>query len=171
MNVGAWHQARWIDLLNVESPADDLRQRGASDGALVFARGEGIWMGDGEMYFTATSGGTAECGQIFRFRPGTGGRSDAIQLFFESTDPAQFNYGDNLCIAPSGHLVVCEDGYSDEVSNYLRGITPDGRAYPIAHIRPQTEPAGACYSPDGRTLFVNLYSPTKTLAITGPWAS
>ena len=27
----------------------------------------------------------------------------------------------------------------------------------------------AGFSPDGRTLFVNLYSPTKTLAITGPW--
>lgn len=169
MTVGAWHQARWVDLSNVEAPLDDLRQRGAADGALLFARGEGIWMGDGEMYFIATSGGDAECGQIFRFRPGTGGRSDAIELFFESTDPAQFNYGDNLCIAPNGHLVVCEDGYSDEVTNHLRGITPDGRSYALALIRPQTEPAGACFSPDGRTLFVNLYSPTRTLAITGPW--
>jgi secreted PhoX family phosphatase len=30
-------------------------------------------------------------------------------------------------------------------------------------------PAGACFSPDGNVLFLNLYSPTRTLAITGPW--
>jgi hypothetical protein len=169
MNPGTWHEARWIDLDDVEAPADDLRKRGAAQGALVIARGEGIWMGEGEMYFTATSGGTAGLGQIFRFRPGTGGRPDAFQLFFESTSPDQFNYGDNLCIAPNGHLVVCEDQYSDEVRNYLRGITPEGRAYPLGLIRTQTEPAGACFAPDGRTMFVNLYSPAKTLAISGPW--
>jgi secreted PhoX family phosphatase len=36
-------------------------------------------------------------------------------------------------------------------------------------LRLQTELAGACFSPDGKTLFVNVYAPTKTLAITGPW--
>ncbi|MEC8786453.1 MAG: alkaline phosphatase PhoX, partial [Pseudomonadota bacterium] len=36
-------------------------------------------------------------------------------------------------------------------------------------LHAQTELAGACFSPDGNTLFVNIYSPTKTLAITGPW--
>ena len=39
----------------------------------------------------------------------------------------------------------------------------------LARLRTQTELAGACFSPDGRELFVNVYSPTKTLAITGPW--
>ncbi len=29
--------------------------------------------------------------------------------------------------------------------------------------------AGACFSPDGRVMFVNVYSPAMTLAITGPW--
>lgn len=171
MNVGAWHQARWVDLDDVEAPADDLRTRGAAAGALVVARGEGIWMGEGELYFTATSGGTAKLGQIFRFRPGTAGRSDALELFFESTSADQFNYGDNLCVAPSGHLVVCEDQYGENVSNHVRGITPEGRSYAIGFSRTGTETAGACFSPDGRTLFLNLYSPTRTLAITGPWAT
>ncbi len=171
MNVGAWHQARWIDLDNVEAPADDLRMRGAAAGALVIARGEGIWMGEGELYFTATSGGTAKLGQIFRFRPGAAGRSDALELFFESTSADQFNYGDNLCVAPNGHLVVCEDQYGEDVANYVRGITPDGRVYAIGFSRTGTETAGACFSPDGRTLFLNLYSPTRTVAITGPWVA
>jgi hypothetical protein len=32
-----------------------------------------------------------------------------------------------------------------------------------------TEWAGPVFSPDGRVLFVNLYNPGITLAITGPW--
>lgn len=158
---------RWIDLDDVEAPKDDLRQRGAAQGAAIFARGEGIWMGEGEMFFCCTSGGTAKLGQIFRLD--VSGATDELHLFFESTSPDQFNYGDNLTIAPWGDLIVCEDQYSKTVDNYLRGIAPSGVAYPLARARVQTEWAGACFSPDGRTLFVNLYSPTKTLAITGPW--
>src|SRR3546814_2018836 len=40
MAAGSWHFARWIDLDNPESPADDLRARGAKKGAAVFARGD-----------------------------------------------------------------------------------------------------------------------------------
>ena len=33
----------------------------------------------------------------------------------------------------------------------------------------EKELAGVCFSPDGTTLFVNIYDPGITLAITGPW--
>ena len=33
----------------------------------------------------------------------------------------------------------------------------------------QNEWAGACYSPDGNWLFVNIQTPGVTFAITGPW--
>lgn len=163
----AWMEVRWIDLDGVESPDDDLRKRGHAAGALRFARGEGIAMGDGELYFMCTSGGAAKLGQIFRLRFGAG--SDKLQLFFESTDPSQLNYGDNLTVAPDGQLIVCEDQYTDVVDNHLRGIGLDGVPYPLARLREQTELAGACFSPDGRTLFVNVLSPARTLAISGPW--
>ena len=169
VRVGEMQAVRWIDLDNVESPEDDLRARGAAKGAMMFARGEGIHMGDGEMYFCCTNGGAAKLGQVFRLRPGKNGGPDALSLFFESTSPDQFNYGDNLTVADNGHLIVCEDQYTDTVSNHLRGITPQGEAYPFALLRVQTEPAGACFSPDGKVLFLNSYSPTVTLAITGPW--
>ena len=162
-------QASWIDVDNVESPADDLRQRGAAGGATIFARGEGIHMGDGELYFCCSSGGGAKLGQVFRIKPREN-EGDALELFFESTSADQFNYGDNLTVSPNGHLIVCEDQYTAIVDNHLRGISPDGRAYTFARLRAQTEPAGACWSPDGKVLFVNAYSPTVTLAITGPWA-
>jgi len=51
----------------------------------------------------------------------------------------------------------------------LRGMTPQGVPYDMARLRLQTELAGACFSPDGNVLFVNVFSPTRTLAITGPW--
>ncbi|MDN3646394.1 DUF839 domain-containing protein [Pontixanthobacter aestiaquae] len=169
VNVGDMHEVRWIDMDNVEAPEDDLRQRGAAQGGLVLARGEGIWMGDGELYFACTSGGAAKLGQIFKLVPGRDKRSDALQLFFESESEEQFNYGDNLTVQSNGHLIVCEDQYGETVDNYLRGVTPEGNAYPFARLRIQTEPAGACFSPDGKVLFVNAYSPTATLAISGPW--
>lgn len=194
MALNSWLDTQWVDIDNPESPKDDLRKQGFEKGATLFARGEGIhWAPganekEGELYFCCTSGGNKKLGQIMRYQPSpltddlaanhkakstsdgleTSGR---IQLFLESTDPSLFNFGDNLTVAPNGHLIVCEDQYSDVVDNHLRGVTPQGEVYPFAQIRVQTEPAGTCFSPDGKVLFVNLYSPTKTLAIYGPWQS
>lgn len=174
LRQGESARVRWIDLDNTDSPDDDLRQRGHARGAALFARGEGIHFGDGEFYFVCTSGGAKKLGQVFRYRPARNeglegsGISGAINNFFESTDPLTFNFGDNIAIAPNGHLIVCEDQYTDIVDNHLRGITPQGEAYAFGRCRLQTEMAGACFSPDGSTMFVNIYSPAMTLAITGP---
>ena len=170
MLAGRQYGVRWIDLDRVDSPDDDLRFRAAAAGATLIARGEGIHMGANEVFAVATNGGVQKLGQIFRLNPGRSGARDTAELFFESTSPDQLSYGDNLTVAPDGHLVVCEDKYSDVVDNHLRGITPDGHAYKLGRLRLQTELAGACFSPDGRWMFVNAYSPTRTLAITGPWS-
>jgi secreted PhoX family phosphatase len=45
---------------------------------------------------------------------------------------------------------------------------PYNDAVPAGNYR-QSEWAGACYSPDGRWLFVNIQTPGVTFAITGPW--
>ena len=170
MAVGSRHTVRWIDCGDVGSPNDDLRSRAAAKGAAVVARGEGIHTGTDEIFVCSTNGGQRKLGQIFRLVPGTGGEPDQIELFFESQSKDQFNYGDNLTVGPNGHLIVCEDQYTEVVDNHLRGITPDGRAYTLGRLRMQTELAGGCFSPDGKWFFVNAYSPTRTLAITGPWA-
>lgn len=168
MTTGRPVAGRWITLDNPEAPEDDLRQRGAAAGAALVARGEGIWMGEDELYFTATSGGAAKQGQVFRLKPSVDG-PDALDLFYESPAMGEFSFGDNLTIAPDGELIVCEDQYQSEHVNHLRGLTRDGRSYEFAKVRVDSETAGVCFSPDGRVLFVNVYSPTKTLAITGPW--
>jgi secreted PhoX family phosphatase len=180
--VGTWRTAHWIDMDNVEAPDDDLRKRGQSKGGLIFARGEGIWYGAnkgwGELFFTCTSGGAARLGQVMRYRPsrfegqaGEASEPGRLQNFVESTSPEMLNYGDNITVTPFGHLIVCEDQYTDVVTNHLRGITPDGRVYPFALLHENTELAGACFSGDGAVMFVNIYSPAKTVAITGPWKS
>ena len=106
---------------------------------------------------------------MFRLSPSRDGLSDTVELFFESRSHHVFNSGDNLTVAPNGHLIVCEDQYTDVVDKYLRGLTTAGLPYDMARLRLQTELAGACFSPDGQVLFVNVFAPTRTLAITGPW--
>lgn len=171
--VGDWREVEWIDLEDVESPNDDLRKRGHAAGAALVARGEGIWWGDDELYLTATSGGPIRRGQILRLVPGLNGAADRLQLFVESTDEKTLNMGDNITIAPWGHLIVCEDNYSREIRNHLKGVTPEGRVYTIARnvFTGNSEFAGACFSPDGQVLFVNIMYPGMTLAIRGPWSS
>ncbi|APE07030.1 MAG: DUF839 domain-containing protein [Alteromonas sp.] len=169
MPLGKWLNVEWVDLEHPESPKDNLRMQAFEKGAALFARGEGIHWGENELYFCCTNGGEMQLGQVMRLMPSVDGKNDRLQLFLESKDKNLYNFGDNLTVCPNGHLLVCEDQYTDVVDNHLRGVTPNGEVYNFAKLHAQTELAGACFSPDGRTLFVNLYSPSKTLAITGPW--
>ena len=81
--------------------------------------------------------------------------------------------GDNITVAPWGHLIVCEDNYSSDTRNHLKGVTPDGKVYAVARnvFTGNSEFAGAVFSPDGQVLFVNIMYPGITFAIRGPWTS
>ncbi|HEY0102776.1 MAG TPA: alkaline phosphatase PhoX [Brevundimonas sp.] len=179
-SVGDWRETDWIDLEDVESPNGDLRMRGHAAGAVLVARGEGVHWGDGELYLTATSGGPLKRGQILRYVPsadeGAAGerrRPGRVQLFLETMNEKTFNMGDNLTVAPWGHLIVCEDNYSNDIRNHLRGVTPEGRLYTLGRnvFQGNGELAGVCFAPDGETMFVNIQFPGVTLAIKGPWTS
>ena len=81
--------------------------------------------------------------------------------------PAVIDRADNLTVAPWGDLVLCEDGPDEQ---FLSGITPKGGFYKIArNAVSNSEFAGATFSPDSTTLFVNIQRQGLTLAITGPW--
>lgn len=172
------YAVEWMDLEDVDTDKDDLRFRGHQDGAAIFARGEGIWFGNGELYFACTNGGKRKTGQIFRYRPspyeGTSKEQNAkyyprLELFVEPNDTQLLRYCDNLTIAPWGDVVFCEDQSSRA---RITGITPEGKFYRIAtNIGHQSEFAGVCFSPSGKTLFVNIQVPGLTLAITGNWAA
>ncbi len=160
--------AKWIDLEQPESPNDDLRFRGAQAGATLFARGEGCWWGDGEVWFCCTNGGPNRRGQLFRLRPEDDGGS--LELYLQPTASDLLTNGDNLTIAHNGDVVIAEDRGDRQCS--LHGVTSEGKLYKIASNRlNSSELAGVCYAPDGQTLFVNIQNPGLTLAIVGPWGS
>jgi len=174
VQVGQVMATSWIDLDDPEAPEGDLRFRGFEAGAARFARGEGMWAGEDGIYFACTSGGRERKGQIFRYRPspyeGTPQESQepgTLELFVEPNDAQLMENADNLCLAPWGDLIVCEDGTGDD---YFFGVTPEGEVYRFGHnMTGGGEFAGSCFSPDGTTLFVNMQSQGWTFAITGPW--
>lgn len=154
----------WVDLDNVEAPEDDLRIRGHEAGAALFARGEGMWYDNGEIYFACTNGGDLMKGQVFRLTPEVDGGS--LELFIEPNDVDIMKYCDNLTIAPWGDVMLCED----DTDAYLRGVSPKGEIFTFGHsVKPVGEFTGICFSPSGKTMFVNLQHEGLTFAITGPW--
>ncbi|ESQ89697.1 phosphatase [Asticcacaulis sp. AC460] len=178
-NQGDSFKVAWVDLVDPESPDDSLRLQGRQKGAAIFARGEGIHWGNGELFFACTSGGHKEYGQIMRYVPspyeGTADEKNQpgrLELFIESSDLRVMDYADNLTTAPWGHLYVCEDRYSDVLVNHLRIVTPQGRVATFAaNASGGSEWAGVTFSPDGSTLFANLQDQGWTVAITGPWGA
>lgn len=174
--TGRRMRVRWIDLDDVTSPDDDLRYRGYGKGAALFARGEGMWYGNNAIYFACTNGGKGKFGQIWQYTPSLDeGTADEeknpgeLVLYAEATSKDMLERADNLTVAPWGDVIATEDG--PEV-DHLVGITPKGEYYKLARNMLNTsELAGAVFSPDGSTLFVNIQSPGITFAITGPWKS
>lgn len=174
VGVGERLRAEWIDLDDPDNPGDDLRLRGHAKGAAQLARAEGMWSAGARGIFVAcTNGGPAHRGQIWRYvpdpvgpaRPAGGGGT--LELFLEADDTTLLENGDNLTVSPWGDLIVCEDGEEDQ---YLVGVTPEGRAYRFGRNAAGTsELAGAVFSPDGSTLFVNIQEEGLTLVVTGPW--
>lgn len=167
---------RWIDLKNVNPRDNNLRLRGAAEGAATFARGEGL-CGDGENFaFTCTIGGPARLGQVFAYQasPHEGQENETddpgqLTLVAEATHESILRNADNLVFAPWGDLIACED---TSAHCGLVGIRPDGSQYQLAdNAYSNSELAGACFSPDGKILFVNVQYPGMTLAITGPFPS
>ncbi len=173
IKIGEKFAVKWIGMDDIDAPKDDLRTRGHDLGACVFARGEGLVMSAGSVYFACTSGGIARIGQIWRYTPGsdegTNKESRApgtLELFIEPNDSTQLQNPDNLTAASNGNdLVVCEDTGGSGAR--LVSVTRHGTLRTLARARIRSEFAGATFSPDGRTLFVNLQEPGLTIAIQG----
>lgn len=172
MNVG-WPAGiplpvEWVTINDPDPPSDTVRLEAQVKGAAAFNRQEGIWVGDGRIYFDCTDGGAAGVGQIWAFHPA----AQTLTLIYESPGPWELNHPDNLVVAPSGDLFLCED---TNAPLYVRGLTRDGRIYDFARAASNTtEFAGVCFDPWGRTMYVNQQGnrstqPAVTYAIWGPW--
>jgi len=181
---GTSFDIEWVPIETPDSesptmPGNFVWAQGRAQGAATFARLEGCWYSKGCVYIVSTSGGIGQ-GQIWVYDI----KRQTITLLFESPDAAVLNSPDNITVSPRGGLVLCEDGGGQE---FLHGLTVDGEIFqfarnnviiPASHARngisgdfSGSEFAGACYSPDGRWLFVNVQNPGVTFAITGPWKS
>lgn len=165
---GKIHLVEWVDIEDIDSPEDDLRHRGFAAGAAKFARGEGMWYSEGQVFFACTNGGKKRSGQIWRLTIGKEPDADNVELFIEPNDYNILDAADNLTVAPWGDVVACEDR---DNGARIFGIARHGVLYPIARNHLRTEFAGVTFTPDGSTLLVNLQVRGMTVAITGPWLS
>ena len=104
----------------------------------------------------------------FEGQPEEDGEPGTLELLFEPNDDTVLDQADNIVVTPWGDLFICEDGDSDV--DYLLALRPSGKSYRFArNVLDQSEFAGATFSPDGTTLFVNYQWSGKTFAIRGPW--
>jgi secreted PhoX family phosphatase len=192
--VGARLPVEWV---TIDVPDPDLEggalscfRQGFNKGGAAFNRLEGVFPGiDGKsMYFVSTSGGEKRYGQLWHYVPADGKlrNQDELVLVFESPAGSVLDSPDNICITPRGGILFCEDDASGDGDghplapgisdvNRLIGIGGLGEPFEFAvNLLNDGEFAGACFSPDGQVLFVNLFGDGSqgsgmTCAIWGPW--
>jgi len=155
--------AEWVTI-DVPDPATDTtRAQGGAKGAARFSRGEGCWYGDGLVYFVCSDGGNLRAGQVFAYDP----VASTLTLVVESTDRALLDAPDNITVAPDGRLYLCEDGSGGD---NIVAVDHDGSLAILAqNVSSGSEWAGACFSPVGNVMFVNMQGDGLTFAIKGPW--
>jgi secreted PhoX family phosphatase len=161
---------------------DGVAAQGLAAGASRFVALEGCCFADGTVYFTSKLGGRAMAGYVLAYEPAR----EKIRMVYESEGHKQFSGPDNIVVSPRGALVICEDRLSAfKEAQMVCGLTPGGEFFRFCQVNPDlrgehaghdladtaltSEWAGACFSQDGNWLFLNLYSPGITIAITGPW--
>lgn len=168
--VGEPYAVDWVRIEDFNPVEDTVRIEGFEKGAAQFTRGEGAFYARGEVYFTCTSGGASGYGQVWRYIPGaTVEEGGTIELFVEPNNANVLENPDNIVVAPFGDLFLCEDG---DATQFIVGVTPQGELYQFArNAVNDNEFAGATFSPDGKTMFVNIQTPGYTFAISGPWNS
>jgi uncharacterized protein len=186
--VGTTWKVEWVRIGEPQAPTASVFEQGYVLGAAKFRRLEGAWWGDRSGYFLSTNGGSVGEGQVFEYDP----RNEKLKLIYDSPNANELDNPDNLTVTPRGGLLLCEDAAGNQFTagERLIGLTLEGetftfamnnidfRGFSVSQLpnpsipavdHRQNEWAGACYSPDGRWLFVNIQTPGVTFAITGPW--
>ncbi|MER5888238.1 alkaline phosphatase PhoX [Streptomyces sp. NPDC001941] len=172
----------WVPVPDPMARQTPIRQQDFGRKGITHAQKlEGCYWGGGAVYFVssfarlADGSGADHFGQVWKYEPHRR-RLTLVIVFGPSTDvrlPGESP--DNICLAPSGGLMVCEDGLG---AQHVFGLTTRGEVYAMARgaqdIGTPQEPewgefAGITFSPDGDTMYVNCYTPGTTFAVTGPW--
>lgn len=187
--LGQVMDVEWVDIpdptagLVPEYPnGDGVVGQGLAAGGSAFVALEGCAIAGGRVHFTSKLGGRAMAGYIFEYHPD----SETIMMVFESPSQDYFSGPDNLVVSPRGSLVICEDRLGvDKNAQSVAGLTREGEFFRFCQINPRlsgqfgghdladtvlrSEWAGVTFSHSGDWMFINIYNPGITLAITGPW--
>ncbi|MCZ0208480.1 alkaline phosphatase PhoX [Streptomyces achromogenes] len=172
----------WVDVPDPLAAVTPTRFQDYGPGGITHAQKlEGCYWGGGSVYFVSSfargaDGSAADhYGQVWRYDPAHRRLTLAV-VFGPDTDvqlPGESP--DNICLAPGGGLMVCEDGNG---AQHVFGLTRRGEVYALARGRQNTgtdqkpewgEFAGVTFAPGGATMYVNCYTPGTTFAVTGPW--
>ncbi|WP_328968029.1 alkaline phosphatase PhoX [Streptomyces sp. NBC_00239] len=179
---GARFRVEWVPVPDPMAVHTPIRLQDFGRGGITHAQKlEGCYWGGGAVYFVSSfarsSDGSAadHFGQVWKYEP-KHARLTLSVVFGPATDvqlPGESP--DNICLAPGGGLMVCEDGNG---AQHVFGVSRGGEVYPVArnaqNIGTAAEPewgefAGVTFSPDGAVMYVNCYTPGTTFAVTGPW--
>jgi uncharacterized protein len=172
----------WLEVPDPLATETPIRfQDFGRDGMTHAQKLEGHYWGNGSVYFVSSfarsdAGSAADHnGQVWRYDPDHNTLTLEI-VFGENIDPdLPGESPDNIALSPHGGLLVCEDGGGEQ---HVYGVDRRGEVYAVARNRQNIgtdgedafgEFAGVTFSPDGRTLFFNVYNPGTTFAVTGPW--
>ncbi|MEM9892809.1 MAG: alkaline phosphatase PhoX [Actinomycetota bacterium] len=184
VTTGATWTTTWVTI-DEPDPAfdltlDELEQLDASPvgtaaldrGAARFRRLEGCSAEGGTVWFTSTDGGAGH-GQVWRYEPADD-EGGTLTMVFASPRRSVLSGPDSLCVSPKGGILLCED--TERQPNRVVVLTTAGHVVPlVANVGDDEEFAGACFSPDGGTLFVNTMGDRddgllgRTFAVRGPW--
>jgi uncharacterized protein len=153
VNPGEELPVEWVEIEDPDPDEDTVRVEAQGKGAAIFDRTEGIWSADRRVYFDCTSGGDAGLGQLWEFRP-QGRDGGRLRLIYESSSVDDLEAPDNLVVVPAtGHVFLQEDSDGEQ---FVRGVDRRGRIYDFARtLISSFEFCGGCFSPDGRTFFLN----------------
>jgi uncharacterized protein len=162
--VGVPYAVVWVDVPEPDHDDDTDNRRDRAPGftptriqaidrgAAYFNRLEGMWAGPGnaKIYFVTTEGGPQRLGQVWEYDPG----QETVTLIYVSTDAARLQNPDNVVIVPTTQdIFLCEDSPGEQ---FIRGVTQQGQIYDFARTTTnETEFCGACFDPNGQTLYVN----------------
>jgi len=166
--IGTTLDVAWVEVTDPDALVLSVRKQFTDAQVTRSQKYEGLWWDAGKCYIAVSFANDFHSGQVWSLDPLTS--TITLEVRFESAAGDDTpNEPDNITVSPWGGLILCEDGSG---AQHLMTVAPDGSTSVFAKNRVnEDEFAGACFSPDGKTMYVNLYSdPGTTYAITGPWS-
>ena len=160
---------RWVSVPDPAAGAKPTREQ--LPDATRFRRGEGIWFDSGTVYVATTADSKVHAYNTY---------TETIEVLYDggSLPETPLRDVDNVTMAPSGDLFVCEDADDlsmgiitpeREVANFLKVTGPQ-------HGEPQSEArselAGVAFDPSGKRMYFSsqrAFGGGVTYEVTGPF--